>query len=164
EGVAAFQADHGLALPGFLHEQPVDVLLSHGASAGRLADVDALGPRWSEIEQRGRRQAVVHDDIRLPQDLGSTQREQPGIARDRPLGAIATVRPPRRPTAGAAKSQWATSSITFTSTPRSRHARKIAARSPPSGDDATHRKAPSRSSARNSSRTTTSAPAASNAS
>ena len=46
---------------------------------------------------------------------------------------------------GAAKSQFGTSSMTFTSTPRSRAARAIWVRSSGSCDAATHRNAPSRS-------------------
>ena len=48
-----------------------------------LARGDQLGAGGRELEQRGRRQAVVHDDVGRAEQLGAADGEEPGVARAR---------------------------------------------------------------------------------
>ena len=66
ERVAALQADDGRAAERAVDQQPFDLALRYGRAARLLADVDPLGLGRHEVEQRGRDEPVVDDDVRLP--------------------------------------------------------------------------------------------------
>ena len=61
-----------------LDEQVVDLVLCHGVVAGCLSDVDDIDVGVELVDQRARRRAVDHDDVRLCEQLPSPGRDEPG--------------------------------------------------------------------------------------
>ncbi len=128
EGIAALQPHDHLAFAPTRHEDVVDLFLVHRGATGRFPNVDALGGRGREVQQRGRGQAVVDDDFGAAQQLFAAAGQESGIAgpgADQVHGHGATpsassrARPPRcssrslaaaRPTSSATRpSAWARS-------------------------------------------------------
>jgi hypothetical protein len=72
ERVAPLQPDDDAAGAGLLDQQRVDRLLSHGMLA-------ALRPLGSLAQQSRVHQAIVHDEVRRPQDLESPSGDQPRV-------------------------------------------------------------------------------------
>ena len=77
--VAALEPHDRLAVPGFLGEQPVQLLLRDGLVAGTFAAEDDLGRLRCERQQLAVDQCVVNHHVRPAQQLGTAHREQPGI-------------------------------------------------------------------------------------
>ena len=67
ERIAALQADDRLGPPAGIDQNPIDLVLSRAQAVGILAHGDALRPRGDEVEDLGPDQAVVHDDVGLPE-------------------------------------------------------------------------------------------------
>jgi hypothetical protein len=61
--VAAFEPHHREAAPRPLNQHGADFLLGEGVDGFFLADVDTLGVRWRQVQQRGRRQVVEEHGV-----------------------------------------------------------------------------------------------------
>ncbi len=64
EGIAALQPHHVPAAPRALDQHGADLFLAEGVYRFLLPDVEALGWRGRQVEQRGVGQVVVEDGIR----------------------------------------------------------------------------------------------------
>ena len=63
ERIAALQPHDGRAGRAPLHEQRVDLVLGELDRARRLRRRDQLGAAWREVQERGRDEPVVDDDV-----------------------------------------------------------------------------------------------------
>ena len=80
ERVAALQPDHRQAAPGALDQHGADLFLREGVVGFLLADVEPLGVRRGEVEQRVGRQVVVEDGVGLFEDAAAFDGDELGIA------------------------------------------------------------------------------------
>ena len=80
ERIAALEPHYRLAFAPVRHEHVVDLLLVHRGATGRLPNVDPLGRGGREVEERGRRQAVVDDDIGTAQQFFAAACEESRVA------------------------------------------------------------------------------------
>ena len=80
EGIAALQPHDRRTGAAALDEQRVDLVLRHLGASGRLADVDELGGGRRELQQRGRREAVVDDDVGGAEQRFAAAGEQARVA------------------------------------------------------------------------------------
>ncbi len=83
EGIAALQPHHGPAGPAEPHQHVVDLFLRHRMEARLLADIDAGRAVPDRGEDAVRHEAIVHDDLSLPDYPRRLQGEQFRIARAR---------------------------------------------------------------------------------
>ena len=81
EGIATLEPDDAPPLRRVMKEKRVDLVLGAGMPTGRLAHIDALGVAAREFDDLGPDQAIVHDDIGIPQQPQRTQRQQIWTAR-----------------------------------------------------------------------------------
>ena len=97
ERVAAFEADHGEAAARALDQHGADLVLRERVGGFLLADVEALGVRRRERQERVGGEVVVEDGVGLLEDAAAFEGEQFGIARagadevDLGHGAVALV-------------------------------------------------------------------------
>ena len=81
EGIAALESDDGSPGKRMLDEKRVDVVLTAGRHVmSALADVDEFCAVWRQVEQLGRRELVIEDDVGPGQHPGTADRDQIGIA------------------------------------------------------------------------------------
>ena len=81
EGVAALEADDFAAFLAEADQEGVDILLLHGVVGAGLADQDAVGVAPGHVEDLGRDEAIVHDDVGLAEQALSAKGEEVGGAR-----------------------------------------------------------------------------------
>ena len=81
KGVAALDAHDALAFPSFGNQERFDVFLRYGVMALRLAHGDAPGIASGQREHGLAAEAIVHDDVRLPEEASCAQGQEFGIPR-----------------------------------------------------------------------------------
>jgi hypothetical protein len=79
EGIASLQPHDHLVSSGEADEEPVDVRLTSAAASATLADIEALRSTGHPFEEHGVRQRVVDDRARPFQELGPSERQEPGV-------------------------------------------------------------------------------------
>ena len=81
-GVATLETDDSLPLASIADELFIQRFLNSAhAAAAAVTDVEALALGWRQIEYAGIDEIVVEHDIGHAQELGTLQREQPGVTR-----------------------------------------------------------------------------------